>query len=447
MASRTNHSVDRALSLLRLLARAHRPVRFADIQAQSGIPKGTLHSLLASLEAAEFARRSAQGYEIGLAAFEVGTAVRVPASLRAAVAPLLDEQSSLGEACHFGMLDGGDVVYLDRRDYSHDALHYTLPVGSRKPAYSTALGKAMLALQPDAEIEALYPGRLPMLTPRTLTSRAELLAVLAGIRDRGYATESEEFDPWCLLHRGGRPAPRRQLRPEHHRARGAHAGAGTGGQVPARASGGAAPPDRRADHSRMVRAGGAHCARGRGGSDMTSAPFQADAQEGRLDVVHANGGLESVQKATDASVQHRERVLNVNLTSVFLVCLAAQRHMYQRGAGSVVITSSLHATATVPEAAAYAASGGVYALMHALALEVAPHGVGVNAVNPRVIGTPMLRGEMLAAAELEAQLSKLAASHPLGRLGQPWEVAAVVLFLASEAASFSPAQRSLSTAA
>ena len=172
MASRTNHSVDRALSLLRLLAHAHRPVRFADIQAQSGIPKGTLHSLLASLEAAEFARRSAQGYEIGLAAFEVGTAVRVPASLRAAVAPLLDEQSPLGEACHFGMLDGGDVVYLDRRDYSHDALHYTLPVGSRKPAYSTALGNAMLALQPDA----LYP-------------------VLAGIRERGYATESEESTP------------------------------------------------------------------------------------------------------------------------------------------------------------------------------------------------------------------------------------------------------------
>jgi DNA-binding IclR family transcriptional regulator len=205
MASRTNHSVDRALSLLRLLAHAHRPVRFADIQAQSGIPKGTLHSLLASLEAAEFARRSAQGYEIGLAAFEVGTAVRVPASLRAAVAPLLDEQSSLGEACHFGMLDGGDVVYLDRRDYSHDALHYTLPVGSRKPAYSTALGKAMLALQPDAEIEALYPGRLAVLTPRTLTSRADLLAVLAGIRERGYATESEESTPGvCCIGVAGR---------------------------------------------------------------------------------------------------------------------------------------------------------------------------------------------------------------------------------------------------
>lgn len=72
--------------------------------------------------------------------------------------------------------------------------------------------------------------------------------------------------------------------------------------------------------------------------------------------------------------------------------------------------------------------------MHALALAAA-HGVRVNAVNPGVSDTPMVRREVLAAAEPEAQLSKPAASHPLSRLGQPWEVAAVVLFLASEAAS------------
>jgi DNA-binding IclR family transcriptional regulator len=147
------------------------------------------------LETADFARRSAQGYEIGIAAFEVGTAIRAPASLRDAASPLLDELQALGEACHFGMLDGGDVVYLDRRDYSQDALHYTAPIGTRKPAYATALGKAMLALKTDAEIESLYPEHLTALTPQTLTSRAELLTVLAGVRDNKYATESEESTP------------------------------------------------------------------------------------------------------------------------------------------------------------------------------------------------------------------------------------------------------------
>jgi DNA-binding IclR family transcriptional regulator len=195
MASRTNNSVDRALELLRALARARRPVRFAELQAESGIPKGTLHSLLASLEAGEFVRRSADGYEIGIAAFEVGTAVRAPTSLRGAASPLLDELRPLGEACHLGVLDGGDVLYVDRRDYAQEALHYTSRIGGRKPAYATGLGKAMLALKTDAEIELLYPGELPAVTQRTLTSRAELITVLARVRASRYATESEESTP------------------------------------------------------------------------------------------------------------------------------------------------------------------------------------------------------------------------------------------------------------
>jgi DNA-binding IclR family transcriptional regulator len=205
MAAGTNNSVDRALGLLRLLASARRPLRFAEMQAESAIPKGTLHTLLASLEAADFVRRSPHGYEIGIAAFEVGTAMRAPASLRGAASPLLDELLSLGEACHFGMLDGGEVLYLDRRDYSQDALHYTARIGSRKPAYATALGKAMLALEADAQVESLYPSRLAALTPRTLARRADLLTELAWIRERGYATESGESTPGvCCIGVAGR---------------------------------------------------------------------------------------------------------------------------------------------------------------------------------------------------------------------------------------------------
>jgi NAD(P)-dependent dehydrogenase (short-subunit alcohol dehydrogenase family) len=159
--------------------------------------------------------------------------------------------------------------------------------------------------------------------------------------------------------------------------------------------------------------------------------------EGRLDIVHANAGLESTVKATETSLSEWNRVIVVNLTGVFLVCRAALPHMYARGSGSIVITSSPHALATVPDAASYAASkGGVHALMRALALEAAPLGVRVNAIVPGTIDTPMLYRELAVASDPEAQIKLLAAAHPLGRLGRPEEVASVAVFLASDAASF-----------
>jgi NAD(P)-dependent dehydrogenase (short-subunit alcohol dehydrogenase family) len=130
-------------------------------------------------------------------------------------------------------------------------------------------------------------------------------------------------------------------------------------------------------------------------------------------------------------------VIGVNLTGVFLVCRAGLRHMYRQGSGVLVLTSSPHALATVPDAAAYAASkGGVHALTRALALEAAPRGIRVNALVPGTIDTPMVHREIQVAADPGAQLARLAASHPLGRLGRPGELASVALFLASDAASF-----------
>jgi DNA-binding IclR family transcriptional regulator len=201
----SNNSVKKALGLLQLLAGANRPLRFTDMQAATGIPKGTLHSLLASLEEKDFVARSTAGYEIGVGAFQVGTAVRAPASLRGAASPLLDQLfQEHGEACHFGMLHGGDVVYIDRRDSSH-ALRYTSRIGTYKPAYATALGKAMLALHSDSYIENLYPARMPALTPRTITSRTAILSIVQEVRRKGFATESEESTPGvCCIGMAGR---------------------------------------------------------------------------------------------------------------------------------------------------------------------------------------------------------------------------------------------------
>jgi DNA-binding IclR family transcriptional regulator len=196
MAMASNRSVDRALALLRQVASAGRPVRFADLLVSTGIPKATLHGLLASLEAAQFLQRTSDGYQVGIGAFEVGTAMPVPTSLRDAAAPWLDQLSeATRESCHFGLLDGGDVVYVDRRDSPGDGLRFTVRVGQRLPAYGTSLGKAMLAELDDDQVTRLYPRDLPPITERTLPTRARLLRELREVRAHGYAVESGESTP------------------------------------------------------------------------------------------------------------------------------------------------------------------------------------------------------------------------------------------------------------
>lgn len=158
---------------------------------------------------------------------------------------------------------------------------------------------------------------------------------------------------------------------------------------------------------------------------------------GRVDVLFSNAGIEWTKDARHTSRAEFQRVLDVNLVGMFLVCREALRTMCERRSGAIVMTSSPHAVATVADSVAYAASkGGVNALVRALALEGAPYGVRVNAIVPGTIDTPMIRREATAASDPEAQMELMAASQPLGRLGRPEEMADLALFLASPLAGF-----------
>lgn len=191
----TNNSVDRALHVLRLVAAAQRAMRFTELVELTRIPKATLHGLLGSLEAAQFLSRTSAGYQVGMTAFEVGTSMPVASSLRDAVAPVLDSLAAeTRESCHFGVLVGTEVVYLDRRD-TGEGLRFASRVGQRLPAHATALGKAMLSSLDDVELVKRYPPRLTQVTPQTISTRARLLEVLAEVRGLGYALESEESTP------------------------------------------------------------------------------------------------------------------------------------------------------------------------------------------------------------------------------------------------------------
>ena len=107
-------------------------------------------------------------------------------------APVLDQVGGgTGETVHLGRLEGGDVVYLAKRESSHP-LRLFSSVGRRLPAHSVALGKALLADMEPEQALACLPARLPGMTPTTITDRARLLEDLEEVRRRGYAIDDEE---------------------------------------------------------------------------------------------------------------------------------------------------------------------------------------------------------------------------------------------------------------
>ncbi len=153
---------------------------------------------------------------------------------------------------------------------------------------------------------------------------------------------------------------------------------------------------------------------------------------GRLDILVNNAGITGrAAPLWELSEEEWTQVLTVNLTSVFSCCRAAIKTMRQQHSGSIVNIASISGKEGNPTMIPYSVSkAGVIALTKALAKEVITEGIRVNCVAPGVIETPLLA--QLTPDAVEYMKSKV----PLGRMGRPEEVAAVVHFLASADASF-----------
>jgi NAD(P)-dependent dehydrogenase (short-subunit alcohol dehydrogenase family) len=161
---------------------------------------------------------------------------------------------------------------------------------------------------------------------------------------------------------------------------------------------------------------------------------KAQAEAGRIDVIVNNAAMQLNKRLTETTPEEWNRVMAVNVGSVYLSARFIHPLMCSHG-GAIVNVCSVHATATSANIAAYASSkGAVLALTRALAVELACDGIRVNAVLPGAVDTKMLREGMdrghLSGAGVQEKLAALGARTPLGRVGRPEEIAQAILFLA-----------------
>ena len=184
-------------------------------------------------------------------------------------------------------------------------------------------------------------------------------------------------------------------------------------------------------------------------TDLRGAEFELDVSD-RASVDHAvaavvasvgeptvlvnNAGVNRIGPSEEIPEEGWREVLDINLTGAFRCCQAVGARMLAAGRGSIVNVASISASVGMPGRAAYCSSkAGLVGLTRALAVEWASRGVRVNAVSPGYVRTPMIASAIEQGLISEGRIRE---RTPEGRLAEPVEVARVVAFLASDAASF-----------
>ncbi|MEU4271510.1 IclR family transcriptional regulator [Streptomyces sp. NPDC026092] len=163
-----------------------------EVIRRSGIPRSSAHRILDQLVQLRWLDREGRDYRMGMRMLELGALAAHHNRLRRAALPRLHAlHESTGHLVHLYVLDGTEVVCLERIGGSEDS---TVPsrTGGRMPAHSTAAGKALLAFGDPAALTALLAHRLRPLTPRTLVNPVALRSELAAARERGVAFDREE---------------------------------------------------------------------------------------------------------------------------------------------------------------------------------------------------------------------------------------------------------------
>jgi NAD(P)-dependent dehydrogenase (short-subunit alcohol dehydrogenase family) len=159
---------------------------------------------------------------------------------------------------------------------------------------------------------------------------------------------------------------------------------------------------------------------------------------GRIDILINNAGITHAADFLDLSEEDFDRVLRINLKSMFLCGQAAAREMVKQQSGSIINMSSVNSELAIPNQVPYVVSkGGVNQLTKVMALNLAPHGIRVNGIGPGTILTELAKKAVLASPEAR---NTILSRTPLGRCGEPEEIASIAAFLASDDASYMTGQ-------
>jgi glucose 1-dehydrogenase len=168
---------------------------------------------------------------------------------------------------------------------------------------------------------------------------------------------------------------------------------------------------------------------------MIAATLQAF---GRIDILINNAGVTHAADFLDLTEDDFDRVLRINLKSMFLCGQAAAREMVKQQSGCIINMSSVNSELAIPNQVPYVVSkGGVNQLTKVMALSLAPNGIRVNGIGPGTILTELARKAVLGSPEAR---HTILSRTPLGRCGEPDEIASIAAFLASDDASYMTGQ-------
>lgn len=171
------------------------------------------------------------------------------------------------------------------------------------------------------------------------------------------------------------------------------------------------------------------------GEEVAALVDRAVAAYGRLDIMVNNAGVALIKDILETTEEDWDRVLNVNLKGVFWGCKYAIAAMRRNSGGSIVNIASIAGLFGMNQRVAYCASkAGVVNLTRSLALDYSKEGIRINCICPGAIKTPLLGAHH--NLEDPAVLNRLGAAHPVGKIGEPEDIARMALFLASNDSAF-----------